>query len=69
MLEESAIPRDSVGDDGVDPEIMVAYREAHRVARLAAQAADLDPEDVESAVESFRDVYRALINKAGGPAA
>src|SRR3954447_2371440 len=67
MLRESGIPLDTVASEGVDPEIALAWREAHRVARISADGGDVDPGDVGAALANLRDLYDQLIGDVSEP--
>jgi hypothetical protein len=62
MLRASGVALDDpVAAGGDDPEFVVEYREARRVADSVARGDDYDPGDVGDAIESLRELYSQLI--------
>jgi hypothetical protein len=57
---------DPVASEGTDPEIAAEYREANRVATVAAEGGTVDPGDVGAAVEGLRAIYDRLVGDARG---
>jgi hypothetical protein len=66
MLIEAGYPLDTsdpVDDEGIDPEVLVAYRAAHEVTMLVDRGEDFDPGDVGQAIGVYREIYAHLLNR------
>jgi hypothetical protein len=66
MLVEAGYPLDTsdpVDDEGIDPEVLVAYRAAHEVTMLVDRGEDFDPGDVGQAIGVYREIYVHLLNR------
>src|SRR5690242_9270226 len=67
MLQAEGFPLDDpVAAGGAEPEMVVEYREARRIADLTAGGGDVDPGDVGSAIEDLRSIYERLAEDARG---
>ena len=53
-------PNDPVAAQGDEPEVLVNFRAAREITRLAESGADLSPGDIAPAIEDYREVYRVL---------
>src|SRR5690348_14391776 len=62
LLRDRGLPVDDpVAAGGVEPELLVEFRELKRVADRVARGEDVDLGDVGQAIEDFRDLFpRAL---------
>jgi hypothetical protein len=63
MLAEEGYPlesEDAVDDEGIDPEILTAFRAAHEIRLQADQGQDVDPGDIGAAVGAYRELYEHL---------
>jgi hypothetical protein len=68
MLRERGIPvDDEVADDGIDPELLAAFRSARELTRLFESDADVSPGDAATAVEDYRSVYQWLLESRAAP--
>jgi hypothetical protein len=68
MLNERGFaPLDPVASDGDDPEVLADFRAAHDVTRRLEQGLDVDREDVEAALEDYREVFEFLVEERGTP--
>lgn len=67
MLREEGYPlgtEDPVDDEGIDPEVLAAFRAAHEVTQQADRGADVDLGDVGQAVRLYRELYEHLLARA-----
>ena len=60
-------PDDPVAAQGDEPEVLVNFRTAREITRLAESGADLSPGDIAPAIEDYREVYRVLIEQRAAP--
>ena len=60
-------PNDPVAAQGDEPEVLVNFRAAREITRLAESGADLSPGDIAPAIEDYREVYRVLIEQRAAP--
>ncbi len=68
MLNERGFaPLDPVASDGDEPEIFANFRAAHDVRRRLDQALDIEPDDVSTAIEDYREVFEFLIAERSAP--
>lgn len=66
MLEEAGYPletRDTVDDEGVDPEVLASFRAAHEITMLVDRGEDFDPGDVGQAIGLYRELYDHVIQR------
>lgn len=69
MLAESGYPVEEgetepaspVVEEGVDPEVLAAFRVAREIARQVERGEDVDPGDVAHAVGLYRELYEHLL--------
>jgi hypothetical protein len=52
---------DRVDDEGIDPEVLTSFQAARETTRQVDRGEDVDPGDVGSAVELYRDIYEHLL--------
>ena len=68
MMEARGIPlEEREGEELTEPETILSFMEARRVVRQIDSGESYDPGDVAVAVETYRDLYRELLDY--GPAA
>jgi hypothetical protein len=67
LINEGFPVHDPVADDGIEPEILVAFRDAHRVARQVADGESVDLGDVAAAIHAYRDLYTFLLEDRRAP--
>lgn len=63
MLAEEGVPVDEdrdVAEEGVEPELVQNFQEARRITRRLESGEDVDPGDVGSAVDLYRQIYEHL---------
>jgi hypothetical protein len=65
MLAERgyAVGEGQPAEEGVDPEIVAAFRVAREIARRADRGEDVDPGDVGHAVGLYRELYEHLLTR------
>ena len=65
MLAERgyAIDEDEPAEEGIDPEIIAAYRVAREITRRVDRGEDVDPGDVGHAVGLYRELYEHLLTR------
>ncbi|SRR6266852_2937466 len=72
MMEARGIPlEEREGEELTDPETILSFMEARRVARQIDSGEPYDPGDVAVAVETYRELYQELLDygsTAGAPA-
>ena len=61
MLRERGVPLDGEERDADAEELVGSYRAAREVSDRVERGEDVDPGDVAFAIESLREVYRALM--------
>jgi hypothetical protein len=59
--EEETEPASPVEEEGVDPEVIAAFRVAREITRRADRAEDVGPGDVGHAVGIYRELYEHLL--------
>jgi hypothetical protein len=63
MMEARGIPlEEREGEELTDPETILSFMEARRVARLIDSGESYDPGDVAVAVETYRELYQELLD-------
>jgi hypothetical protein len=66
MLAEEGYPVDgeeTVDDEGIDPEVLTAFRAAHEIRLQVDQGGEVDPGDVGAAVGAYRELYDHLMQR------
>jgi len=58
---------DPVVREGDDRDIVADLLAAREIARAVEQGKQVDPEDIETAVENYRDLYESLIEDRAAP--
>ena len=67
MLEARGVPlREHLGQTETEPETIRAFADAHRITELVGAGEDVDPGDIAHAIDAYRDLYGALLER--GPA-
>ncbi len=66
MLVERGYPleegeRERTAEEGMDPEVIAAFRAAHEITMLLGQGAAVDPAEVGQAVGLYRELYDHLL--------
>jgi hypothetical protein len=61
--EEETEPASPVEEEGVDPEVLAAFRVAREITRRAAGGEDVEPGDVGHAVGLYRELYEHLLTR------
>jgi hypothetical protein len=59
--EEETQPASAVGEEGVDPEVLAAFRVAREISRQVERGEDVAPGDVAHAVGLYRELYDHLL--------
>jgi hypothetical protein len=59
--EEETEPASPVDEEGVDPEVIAAFRVAREISRQVERGEDVDPGDVGQAVGLYRELYEHLL--------
>jgi hypothetical protein len=67
LVEEGFPVHDPVADEGVEPEILMPFRDAHRVARQVATGESVDLGDVAAAINAYREIYAYLLEDRRAP--
>jgi hypothetical protein len=63
MMEARGIPlEEREGEELTEPETILSFMEARRVARQIDSGESYDPGDVAVAVETYRELYRELLD-------
>jgi hypothetical protein len=68
LVEEMLLTRgyavdDPVADDGIEPDVLVAYRSARETTLLVERGEDVDPYDLGEAIHAYREIYEQLIDR------
>lgn len=64
MLETRGFPvNDPVGDDGIEPDVLVAFRSAREITLRVERGDDVDPSDIGEAVHAYSEIYEELIDR------
>ena len=67
MLESRGVPlRELDGQSESEPETVRAFADARRITQLVGAGEDVGPGDIAHAVDSYRELYGALLER--GPA-
>jgi hypothetical protein len=67
MLQARGLPlQERDGETPTEPETVREFTEARRVAQLVGAGEDVDPGDIAHAINSYRELYTALLER--GPA-
>lgn len=67
MLESRGLPRrERDGETETEPETVRGFEEARRITELVGAGEDVDPGDIAHAINSYRELYAALLER--GPA-
>jgi hypothetical protein len=70
MMEARGLPlEERDGDDTTEPETIRQFAEARRVTQLIDAGEAYDPGDVANAVDSYRSLYRYLLDVGATPGA
>jgi hypothetical protein len=59
--EEETEPESPVAEEGVDPEVLTAFRAAREITRQVERGEDVDPAEVGQAVGLYRELYEHLL--------
>jgi hypothetical protein len=63
LAERGYTVDDQPAEEGIDPEILAAFRVAREIARRADRGEDVDPGDVGHAVGLYRELYEHLLTR------
>ena len=58
---------DPVVREGDDRDVLADFLAAREIARAVGQGKEVDPEDVETAIENYRELYEFLIEDRAAP--
>ncbi len=58
---------DPVMREGDDREVVADFLAAHEIAGAVDQGKEVDPEDIETAIENYRELYEFLIEDRAAP--
>jgi hypothetical protein len=58
---------DPVVREGDDRDVVADFFAAREITRAVEQGKELDPEDVETAIENYRELYEFLIEDRAAP--
>jgi hypothetical protein len=58
---------DPVVSEGDDRDVVADFIAAREITRAFEQGKDVDPEDIETAIENYRDLYEFLIEDRAAP--
>jgi hypothetical protein len=58
---------DPVVREGDDRDVVADFLAAREIARAVDQGKEVDPEDVETAIENYRELYEFLIEDRAAP--
>jgi len=58
---------DLVAREGDDRDVVADFLAAHEIARAFDQGKEVDPEDIETAIENYRELYEFLIEDRAAP--
>jgi len=68
MLEARGYaPDDPVVREGDDRDVVADFFAAREIARAVEQGKEVDPEDIETAIENYRELYEFLIEDRAAP--
>ena len=67
MLVAHGFPvREQEGETEIEPETIREFLEARRITQLIGAAEDVDPGDIGSAIEAYRELYELLLLRDTG---
>jgi hypothetical protein len=58
---------DPVVREGDDRDVVADFLAAREITRAVDQGKEVDPEDVETAIQNYRDLYELLIEDRAAP--
>jgi hypothetical protein len=58
---------DPVVVEGDDRDVVADFLAAREIARAVEQGKEVDPEDIETAIENYRELYEFLIEDRAAP--
>ena len=58
---------DPVVSEGDDRDVVADFLAAREIARAVEQGNEVDPEDIETAIENYRELYEFLIEDRAAP--
>ena len=58
---------DLVTREGDDRDVVADFLAAHEIARAVDHGKEVDPEDIETAIENYRELYEFLIEDRAAP--
>ena len=58
---------DPVVREGDDRDVLADFLAAREIARAVGQGKEVDPEDIETAIENYRELYEFLIEDRAAP--
>jgi hypothetical protein len=58
---------DPVAREGDDRDVLADFLAAREITRAVEQGKEVDPEDVETAIENYRELYEFLIEDRAAP--
>jgi hypothetical protein len=58
---------DPVVREGDDRDVVADFLAAREIARAVEQGKEVDPEDIETAIENYRELYEFLIEDRAAP--
>jgi hypothetical protein len=68
MLEARGYAMDDpVVSEGDDRDVVADFRAAHEIATAVDQGKEIDPEDIQTAIENYRELYEYLIEDRAAP--
>jgi len=67
LVERGYAIADPVADDGIDPEVLAAFRSAREITRLFDSGKDVSPGDAAAAADGYRSVYAYLLEQRSAP--
>jgi len=68
MLEARGYASDDlVTREGDDRDVVADFLAAHEIATAVDHGKEVDPEDIDSAIENYRELYEFLIEDRAAP--
>ena len=58
---------DPVVSEGDDRDVVADFLAAHEIAMAVDQGKEVDPEDIQTAIENYRELYEYLIEDRAAP--
>ena len=58
---------DPVASEGDDRDVVADFVAARQITRAVEQGKEVDPEDIETAIENYRELYEFLIEDRAAP--